>query len=48
LLDVLLNTKNGTIYTPNTNAMVNMGGAGEPVSEDGQNSTDVVKVDTEK
>lgn len=44
--DVLLNTKDGTIYTPNTNAMVNMGGAGEPVSEDGQNSTEVVKVDT--
>ena len=44
--DVLLNTKDGTIYTPNTNAMVNMGDA-EPVSEDGQNSTNVVKVDTE-
>lgn len=44
--DVLLNTKDGTIYTPNTNAMVNMGDA-ESVSEDGQNSTDAVKVDTE-
>ena len=46
--DVLLNTKDGTIYTPNTNATVNMGGAGEPVSEDGQNSTEVVKVGTDK
>lgn len=46
--DVLLNTNDGTIYTPNTNAMVNMGGTEEPVSEDGQNTTEVVKVDTEK
>ena len=44
--DVLLNTKNGMIYTPNTNTMVKMGGAEEPVSEDGQNDTEVVKVDT--
>ena len=47
--DVLLNTKDGTIYTPNTNATMNFGGnadAVEPVSDDGQNSTDVVKVDT--
>lgn len=45
--DVLLDTKTGNIYTPNTNSTVNMGSA-EPVSEDGQNSTEVVKVDTEK
>ena len=45
--DVLLDTKTGNIYTPNTNSTVNMGG-GEPVSEDGQNSTNEVKVDTEK
>ena len=45
--DVLLNTKDGMIYTPNTNTMVKMGGAVEPVSEEGQNSTDAVKVDTE-
>ncbi len=45
--DVLLDTKTGNIYTPNTNSTVNMGG-GEPVSEDGENSTDVVKVDTQK
>ena len=45
--DVLLDTKTGNIYTPNTNSTVNMGG-GEPVSEDGQNDTEVVKVDTEK
>jgi HK97 family phage portal protein len=45
--DVLLDTKTGNIYTPNTNSTVNMSGD-EPVSEDGQNSTDVVKVDTEK
>lgn len=44
--DVLLDTKTGNIYTPNTNSTVNMGG-GEPVSEDGQNSTEAVKVDTE-
>ena len=44
--DVLLNTKDGTIYTPNTNAMVNMGGGVEPVGEGEQNSTTVVKVDT--
>ena len=46
--DVLLDTKTGNIYTPNTNAMTNFNGSGEPVSEDGQNSTEVVKVDTEK
>ena len=44
--DVLLNTKDGTIYTPNTNAMVNMGGDVSPSGEDGENSTEVVKVDT--
>ena len=43
--DVLLDTKTGNIYTPNTNSTVNMGG-GEPVSEDGENSTEVVEVDT--
>ena len=43
--DVLLDTKTGKIYTPNTNSTVNMSG-GEPVSEDGQNSTEVEKVDT--
>ena len=43
--DVLLDTKTGNIYTPNTNSTVNMGG-GEPVSEDAKNSTEVVKVDT--
>ena len=45
--DVLLDTNTGNIYTPNTNSTVNMGG-GEPVSEDNENSTEVVKVDTEK
>ena len=45
--DVLLDTKTGNIYTPNTNSTVNMSG-GEPVSEDGENNTEVVKVDTEK
>ena len=45
--DVLLDTATGMIYTPNTNTMVKMGGAGEPVSEDAENSTEVVKVDTE-
>ena len=45
--DVLLDTKTGNIYTPNTNSTVNMGSA-EPVGEDGENSTEVVKVDTEK
>ena len=45
--DVLLDTKTGNIYTPNTNSTVNMGG-GESVGEDGENSTEVVKVDTEK
>ena len=45
--DVLLDTKTGNIYTPNTNSTVNMDGS-EPVSEDGQNSTEVVKVDIEK
>ena len=44
--DVLLNTKDGTIYTPNTNAMVNMGDDVSPSGEDGENSTEVVKVDT--
>ncbi len=45
--DVLLDTKTGNIYTPNTNSTVNMGD-GEPVSEDAENGTEVVKVDTEK
>ena len=44
--DVLLNTETGMIYTPNTNAMVKMGGAVEPDGEDGENSTEVVEVDT--
>ena len=45
--DVLLDTKTGNIYTPNTNSTVNMG-VGEPVNNDAENSTEVVKVDTEK
>ena len=44
--DVLLDTKTGNIYTPNTNSTVNMGG-GEPVGEDAEDGTEVVKVDTE-
>ena len=46
--DVLLNTKDGTIYTPNTNAVVNMGTDSQTSNEDGTNNTEVVKVDTEK
>ena len=42
--DVLLDTKTGNIYTPNTNSTVNMSGD-EPVSED--NNTDEVSVDAE-
>ena len=38
--DVLLDTKTGNIYTPNTNATVNMG-SGEPVGEDADNGTEV-------
>ena len=45
--DVLLDTKTGNIYTPNTNSTVNMGG-GEPVNDDGTNDAEVVKVDTKK
>ena len=44
--DVLLDTKTGNIYTPNTNSTVNMGG-GEPVGEGAEDGTEVVKVDTE-
>lgn len=46
--DVLLNTKDGTIYTPNTNAVVNMGADTQTSNEDGTNTTEVVKVDTAK
>ena len=45
--DVLLNTKDGTIYTPNTNATANLSGGVSTSGEDGQNNTDVVNVDTE-
>lgn len=40
--DVLLDTETGTIYTPNTNSMVQMGG--EPTATEDQ--TQVVQVDT--
>lgn len=43
--DVLLDTKTGNIYTPNTNSTVNMGG-GESVGIGGQDGTVMVKVDT--
>ena len=46
--DVLLNTKDGTIYTPNTNAKVNLDDGAEPVGNDAENGTAVVKVGTAK
>ena len=42
--DVLLDTETGTIYTPNTNSMVSMGG--EPTET--ENPSQVVQVDTAK
>ena len=43
--DVLLDTKTGNIYTPNTNATVNMDGA-PTVEPETENTAGVVTVDT--
>ena len=45
--DVLLNTKNGMIYTPNTNTMVKMGGEASESGEDSQISAQNGEVNTE-
>lgn len=45
--DVLLDTKTGTIYTPNTNSMVNMGETSQETTENTEVSTEADKVITE-
>lgn len=45
--DVLLDTKTGMIYTPNTNSMVKMGGNPPEATENGNASAEVDKVITE-
>ena len=45
--DVLLDTKTGTIYTPNTNSMVNMGESSQETTENTEVSTEADKVITE-
>ena len=45
--DVLLDTKTGTIYTPNTNSMVNMGDTSQETTENNEVSVEDDKVITE-
>ena len=44
--DVLLNTKTGLIYTPNTNQMVKMGGASDESGENSQGNSKGTQVIT--
>ena len=42
--DVLLNTNDGTIYTPNTNTVAKMGVNGTNLSQDGSVLTEVEQI----